>query len=81
MAHLTIQIGASIVIPVPTRLSRSGGRPRRIVAARLRWQAIQEAAVLDKHFDRVARAAALRRRDYWDGAVRRDSLLKKGKPS
>lgn len=49
MAHLTIQIGASIVIPMPTRLARSGRRHRRIGGARLRWLAIHEAAILDPH--------------------------------
>ncbi len=82
MAHLTIQIGASIVLPMPKQLRRRGGRSvRRMAGAPLRWQAIREAALLGRLLDEVAWGMVRYRCGYRDRAMRHAFLAKKGKLS
>jgi hypothetical protein len=82
MAHLTIQIGASIVIPMPKQLRRRGGRSiRRMAGAPLRWQAIREAALLGRLPDEGTWGMARHRCVYRDQAMRQAFLAKKGKLS
>lgn len=81
MAHLTIQIGASIVIPMPKELRRRGGRAVCKGSAPLRWQAVREAVLLGKLPDEGAWGMVRGRCVYRDHAMRHALLGKKGKQS
>lgn len=81
MAHLTIQIGASIVIPMPTRLARSGRRHRRSGGARLRWLAIHEAAILDPRLRQDAWVRHVWRPVSSAGSARGNDVSWNGSPS
>lgn len=82
MAHLTIQIGASVVIPMPTRPRRRGARSIcRAGSAHLRWRAIREAALLASLPDEAPGELGHGRCVCGDQAMRHALLGKKGKLS
>jgi len=82
MAHLTIQIGASVVIPMPKQLRRRRGRSvRRVAGAPLRWQAVREAVLIGRLPDEGPWGMPHPRSVYRDHAMRHAFLGKKGKLS
>lgn len=82
MAHLTIQIGASVVIPMPKQLRRRGGRSiRRVAGAPLRWKAVREAVLLGRPPEEGPWGMLAGRSVYRDHAMRHALLGKKGKLS
>lgn len=79
MAHLTIQIGASIVIPFQTPPGWGNRRRKQGTGTRLRWHALREAAVVSGNLSKIGRAISLPQFGYDDGMFRRGSTSKRGK--
>jgi hypothetical protein len=79
MAHLTIQIGASIVIPFRTPPGWGNRRRKQRTGTRLRWHALREAAVVSGNLTKIGRAISLPQFGYDDGDLRRAGTPKRGK--
>jgi hypothetical protein len=81
MAHLTIQIGASIVIPFRTPPGWGNRRSKLRTGTRLRWHALREAAVVSGNLSKIGRTISLPQFGYDDAVFRRASAPKRGKPT
>lgn len=53
MAHLTLQLGGSVVVPFGAPQGVSRPRRRAVSARRLRWKALWEAALVAESADAV----------------------------
>ena len=51
MAHLTLQLGASVVVPFPAPPGSMAARRDRATTRRLRWKALLEAASVGEDDD------------------------------
>jgi hypothetical protein len=79
MAHLTIQLGASIVIPFQTPAGCGDRRCKRMTGTRLRWHALREAAVVSENPGNIGRAIGFPQFGYDDGTFRRAAASDGGK--